>query len=71
MLRKKNAAVFTEAHGKCAPDKEFDMRISNFKAELFIFKAYRKERTFEAEGTKVKNEEHFSCSSHILCNLLR
>ena len=30
MLRKKNAPIFTEAHGICVPDKGSDMRISNF-----------------------------------------
>ena len=31
MLRKKNAAVFAEAHGKWLPDKGSDMRISKYK----------------------------------------
>ena len=34
MLGKKNAAIFTEAHGKFWPDKGSDMRISNY--ELFL-----------------------------------
>ena len=30
MLRKINAAVFTEVHEKCVPDKGSDMRVSNY-----------------------------------------
>ena len=40
-LRKKNAAVFTEVHGKCVPDKGFDMRISNFLIVLTNFAKFR------------------------------
>eukprot|EP00493_Phyllostaurus_siculus_P021573 UN21901 len=33
----KNAAVFTEARGKCVPDKEFDMRISICNITAYVF----------------------------------
>ena len=36
ILRKKNAAIFTEFHGKCVPDKGSDMRISRYEVDFSL-----------------------------------